>query len=104
MKKIVQIALLLIMMVMVTSCNKKEPSKKLQMSGNYYDNIEYFENAGSDEKKINKENISGMAKVYLQSVTYDIKELDEANKIAILDVNVPNTAQLLPYLAGKSGL
>lgn len=98
MKKIVQIALLLIMMVMVTSCNKKEPSKKLQMSGNYYDNIEYFENAGSDEKKINKENISGMAKVYLQSVTYDIKELDEANKIAILDVNVPNTAQLLPQI------
>ena len=51
-----------------------------------------------DEKKINKENISGMAKVYLQSVTYDIKELDEANKIAILDVNVPNTAQLLPQI------
>lgn len=98
MKKITLIALLLLMMVMVTSCNKKERSKKLQMSGTYYDNIEYFENSESDENKNNKESISGMAKIYLQSVTYEIKELDESNKTAIVDVNVPNTAKLLPQI------
>lgn len=87
------------MMSLTTSCNKKDTYSELQMSGSYYDNITDFKRAGNDtDVNESVESMSGVAKSYLQSVTYEIKELDKENKIATLEVSVPNFTQVLPQI------
>lgn len=98
MKRVIVSLLALLMMSLTTSC----ATSGLQMSGSYYDNIADFKRAGNDEDvSESMENISGVAKSYLQSVTYEIKELDKDNEIATLEVNVPNFTQVLPQIVSN---
>lgn len=99
MKRVIALLLALLMMSITTSCNKKDTSSELQMSGSYYDNITDFKRAGNDTD-VNESVVStsGVAKSYLQSVTYEIKELDKENKVATLEVSVPNFTQVLPQI------
>ncbi len=99
MKRIIVLLLVLLMMSLTTSCNKKDASSELRMSGAYYDNITDFKRTGNDTN-VNEsmENMSGVAKSYLQSVTYVITGLDKENKVATLEVSVPNFTKVLPRI------
>lgn len=91
--------LVLLMMSLITSCDKKDASSELRMSGSYYDNITNFKHVGNNAN-VNEsvESMSGIAKSYLKSVTYEIKKLDKDNEIATLEVGVPNVTQVLPQI------
>ncbi len=99
MKTGIILILALIMISLATSCNKNNSSNELQMSGSYYDNISDFKHTGNDiDVNESEENTSSVAKSYMQSVTYEIKELDKDNEIATLEVSVPNFMQMLPQI------
>ncbi len=99
MKRAIVLLFALLIMGLTTSCNKNDTSDELQMSGSYYDNITDFKYFGNDTNiNENMESVSGVAKSYLQSVTYEIKELDKENKLATLEVSVPNFTQVLSQI------
>lgn len=95
MKKILAPLMVILFLLSLTACgNKKnEPA----MSGSYLENISDF--AETDNSGANSaEGLSGVAKAYLQGVTYQIVELDKDNKVATLDVRIPNIAKILPLI------
>ena len=102
MKRVIVVLLVLLTMSLTTSCNKGGESKQLQMSGSYYDNFADFKGV-EHEADVNEsvESISCVTKSYLQNVTYEIKKLDKENKVATLEVSVPNFTQVLPQIVSN---
>lgn len=93
MKRILALCMVILMLCSMTACGKKE----LQMSGSFLDNITDFTDA-QHQAAPDREEISGVARAYLQGVTYEIRELDEERGIATLEVRVPCFTEALPRI------
>lgn len=99
MKKVVSVALLFLMLFSLAACAKKE-EKGLQLKGSYYENISDFTQENKDVE-VNAETITGVAKAYMQGVTYTVTDLDEEAKMATLEVSIPNFVDVLPSIVDE---
>lgn len=99
MKRVLALALTIVVMCFFVSCGKEDITNGLHMSGSYLDNITDFNSTG-DHVEMNDDSGSptGVTKAYLQGITYEIKELDEDSNVATLEVCVPNFDQVLPKI------
>lgn len=96
MKRVLALLLALTALGVFTSCGKKEEVKGLQITGSYYENINDFKSADEiQQEERNEEPASGVVKAYLQGVVYEIKELDEKNMLATVEVSVPDFGGVL---------
>lgn len=95
MKRILALSMVILILCSLASCGKKK--KGLAMSGSYFDNISDFADTEYQDTT-SVEEVSGVTQAYLQGVTYEIVELDEENKVATLDVSVPNFTKVLPQI------
>lgn len=99
MKKVFVLMLSLLVMSILTSCIKNDKSNELQMTGSYYDNIDFFKTAGdSSDDNEDAEITSDLVKSYFQGITYEIVELDKDNKFATVNVSVPDLTKILPQI------
>ena len=99
MKKVVSIILLFLMFFSLPACAKKE-EKGLQLKGSYYENITDFTQESADTE-VNAESITGVAKAYMQGVTYTVTDLDEEAQVATLEVSIPNFVDVLPSIVDE---
>ncbi len=105
MKRVLAFLLTIVIMCFFVSCSKEGTANGhgLQMSGSYLDNIADFKSTQDHvEMDDGTQSPSGVAKAYLQAVTYEIKELDEDSNVATLEVCIPNFAQVLPQIITKA--
>lgn len=95
MKRMLALSMVMLILCSLAACGNKK--KGLAMNGSYLENISSFvaaENSGA----VSAEGLSGVTQAYLQGVTYRIVKLDEDNKVATLDVHVPNFTKILPQI------
>lgn len=91
--------MLLLTILSLPACVKKE-ERGLQLKGSYYENIDDFTQEGADTE-VNAESITGVAKAYMQGVTYTVTDLNEDAHTATLEVSIPNFVEVLPAVVDE---